>query len=333
MRKTVDITGKTIGDGCSPYLVAEIGLNHNHDINLTKKLLQSAKSSGAKAVKFQTYITEKLISKKENSFKLFKRLELSKEEFITISNFCHEIGITFFSTPLCIECIEWLERLNVPCYKIASSDLNYYDLISNAAKTGKPIILSTGMSSIGLIEKAVHTIEKCGNENIIILHTISKYPPSYKEMDLRMISKLRSLFDYPIGFSDHSPDNTMSVIARVLGASFFEKHFTLDKNLEGPDHSLSLDPEGFKDLKKKLTATDEALIDHSMVRTDISMSHGARRSLYASKDLKKGDIIDEEMIDVIRPSNGISPEYLPLLLERELKKDLKKGDPFDLSCI
>ena len=333
MRKTINIAGKTIGENSNAYLVAEIGLNHNHDIDLAKKMIRSAKKNGADAVKFQTFITEKLLSDKSEAFSLFKKLELSKEDFKIISQYCKKIGISFFSTPFCLECIDWLEDIEVPCYKIASMDINYYELISHAAKTDKPIIISTGMSNFGLIEKAVNTIKKTGNDKIIILHTISKYPPKYSEMDLRMIEKLRSIFDYPIGFSDHSPDNTMSVVARVLGAVLFEKHFTLDKNMDGPDHSISLDPDNFSDLKTKLMAVDEGLLEHTIDRPDFSIEQAARRSLYAAKDLKKDTIISKDMIVVIRPGIGISPEYLPIFLNRKLKRDLKKGDLFDLSCI
>ena len=333
MRKTIHIDRKAIGENQKAYLVAEIGLNHNHDLNLAKKTILKAKESGADAVKFQTYITEKLLSKKHEAFSIFKKLELSKEEFKIISDYCREINITFFSSPFCIECIEWLENINVPCYKISSADINYYDLIRQAAKTSKPILLSTGMSDFALIEKAVSTILKTGNDKIIILHTISKYPAKYCDMDLQMINKLKTIFNFPIGFSDHSSDNIMSIVARTLGASLFEKHFTLNKNMDGPDHRLSITPKELNNMREQLTAVDEGLSPRFFSRTDFDTTQEARRGLYAAKNLKKGTIITADMISIIRPTSSVSPEFLPLFLDKKLTRPLKKDDSFDLSCI
>ncbi len=332
MRKSIIIDGKIIGENQRSYLIAEIGLNHNLDLNLAKKQIKSAKESGADAVKFQTFITEEFISKKSNAFSLFKSLEFSKDDFKKISEYSKEIGITFFSTPFSLECIEWLEELNVPCYKIASSDLNYTDLLNAAAKTGKPIILSTGMSNLKMIEKSVSIINKIGNNNIIILHTISKYPPEYEDMNLRMIELFKSKFNYPIGFSDHTTDNTMSITARVLGASIFERHFTIDKKLKGPDHCISLEPNDFFNLKNELSAVDKALIFNKEKRADIVIEKSARRGLYAKRDIKKGEQIVKDLILIIRPVEEMSVDKLPRILGKKVKKDIKKGESFDSTC-
>ncbi|OHD23537.1 MAG: hypothetical protein A2086_15490 [Spirochaetes bacterium GWD1_27_9] len=333
MNKKVTIDGKIIGEKHSPYIIAEIGLNHNNDIDLTKNSILAAKKSGASAVKFQTYITEKLLNVDSPAFQLFKNLELSKEQFKIISDYCKDIEITFFSTPFCFESVDLLQELDVPCFKIASMDLNYYDLIHYIAKTGKPIILSTGMGTISEIDKAVSVIRKTGNEDIIILHCISKYPPLYSEMNMQMITKLISMYpDYPIGFSDHSKDSTMTLVARVLGASVFEKHFTLNKNLPGPDHQISCEPDDFIELKEKLQNVDDSLNPSTKDRLDAGIAIHARRSLYASKDLKKGQKLNKDDIAIVRPGGGVAPEYLPLFLERELIKDVKKCEKIDLSC-
>ena len=332
MRKSINISGKIIGDNQNPYLIAEVGLNHNHDINLAKKIIKSAKDNGADAVKFQTFITEQFISKKSKVFSLFKDLELSKNNFKEISDYCKKIKITFFSTPFSIECVDWLEELNVPCYKIASSDLNYIDLLVSVAKTGKPVILSTGMSNMNIIKRAVSTINKNGNNNIIILHTISKYPPEYKDMNLNMINLFRSKFNYPIGFSDHTPDNLMSIIARAFGASIFERHFTIDKKLKGPDHSISLEPKDFLDLRNKLYMVDDALLFDKDKRADLIIEKGARRGLYAKADIQKGRKISKDLISIVRPVEGLSVEELPFILGKNIKKNILKGDPIDWSC-
>ncbi len=329
----IDINRNRISNESPAYLVAEIGLNHNCDMELAKKMIKKANDCGINAVKFQTYITEKLILDNSDAYKLFKNLELKKSDFTQLSDYSKELGITFFSTPFCHECVDWLEELNVPCYKIASMDSDYYDLIKYIADTGKPIILSTGMSSFGIIEKAVNIIEKAGNNKIIILHTISKYPPKYEDMNLMMIEKMKSIFNYMIGFSDHTLDNTMSLVARVLGAVLFEKHFTIDKNLDGPDQAMSMIPEEFIDLKNKLKAVDEGLKINMHERSDVLIEKGARRSLYTCKDLKKGTMIEKEMINIVRPKGFFTPESVELFIGKTLKKDMKKNDMFDLTCI
>jgi len=333
MRREIAIDDAIIGENKKAYIIAEIGLNHNNDMELTKKMIRNAKENGADAVKFQTFISEKLFMDSIEIFPLFKSLELTKEDFKEISSYCKKTDITFFSTPFCTECVEWLEEIDVPCYKIASSDLDFIELIVRCANTKKPVILSTGMGDLPSIKKSVKIIEKTGNKNIIILHTITKYPPEYKDMDLRMISRLRKEFDYPIGFSDHSLDNTMAVVARALGASIFEKHFTLDKKLPGPDHAISLEPKELMDLKKKLSAVDAGLEEHLNERSDALMAKGAKRSLYASKDIHSGTIISREMINIIRPRSVLTPLDLNKLLGKRLKKDLKKNDPFDFTCV
>ncbi|MBN2544978.1 MAG: N-acetylneuraminate synthase family protein [Spirochaetes bacterium] len=314
------------------YIVAEIGLNHNKDMDLAKNMVNSAKEHGADAVKFQTYITDKLLSSKNNAYNIFKNLELSKEELKEICIYCDEIDITFFSTPFCPECVDSLEDLNVPCYKIASMDINYYELISSCAKTGKPVILSTGMSTLGDIEKAVNTVLRHNNEKIIILHAISKYPPEHNDMNMNMIKILKKIFPYPVGFSDHSMDNISSIIARTMQAVMFEKHFTLDKKLDGPDHSISLEPHELLDLRKSLDIVDKCFTE-SKVRADMNIKKGARRSLYINSDLKKGSTLERNMIDAIRPENGLPPEFIDFFIGKKINKDISQGDLLDFNCI
>lgn len=332
MSKQISIDSTLIGNGLPAYIVAEIGLNHNKDMKMIRELIDSAKKNGANAVKFQAYKTEKLIIENSEVFSLFKGLELSKEEFKEISDYCREVGITFFATPFCLETVDMLEELNVPCYKVASMDINYYELLQHIGMKRKPVLLSTGMSSIGEIEKAVNAIKNTGNEEIIIFHCISHYPPKYSEMNLKMIEKLKTLFpESPIGLSDHSLDNSMSMISRALGAEIFERHFTLDRKAEGPDHQISLEPHELLDLREKVTIVDESLTIPA-IRGDLNIAKGARRSLFAAQDLEVGTILTKEMFNVVRPGNGIAPEYLPIFLGRKLSKPLKRGDKFDLSC-
>jgi len=334
IKKDLYLDGRSININTKPYLIAEIGLNHNKDIELTKKMIKKAKESGADAVKFQVYETENLINEESDAFNIFKNLELTYEEIKTLKEYSDKIGITFFATPFSFKSVDLLEKLNVPFYKIASMDINYYEFIKYIAEKEKPIILSTGMSSLGEIEKAVNTIIKTGNENIAILHCISKYPPEYGDMNIRMITKLATLFsDYQIGFSDHTLDNSMAIVARTLGATIFEKHFTLDKNLEGPDHKISSTPEEFAHYRETLLNVDKSLNYISKERGDIFISQFARRSLFANCDIPKGTKITKEMIKIVRPGDGIAPEYLPLFIGKEVKKDIKKNQKIDISMI
>jgi N,N'-diacetyllegionaminate synthase len=333
MANKLSVDNFTLDSNNNFYMIAEIGLNHNNDIDLTKRMILKAKESGANAVKFQTYNTEKLLPESSPAFSIFKKLELSKVDFLEISAFCKKSDITFFSTPFCFESVDLLEEINVPCYKIASMDVNYYDFIRYIASKNKPVIISTGMSKLSEICRAIETIEKTGNKQIIIMHCISKYPPSSDEMNMRMISQLIDMYpDYPIGFSDHSPSDTMAIVARVLGACVFEKHFTMDKNLDGPDHKISFDPYEFKTMKDKLLSVDESL-NFSAERKDMDIAIHAKRSLFAGKNLKKGELLEKNMIDVIRPGNGLPPEMMEFFLGKEIKKDLKKGQIIDFSII
>lgn len=331
MSKPIIIENKSINE--KPYLVAEIGLNHNKDLNTAFAMIKAAKESGADAVKFQAYNTSKLLVKNSAAFDIFKSLQLTKEEFRKIRDYCRSESITFFATPFCIETVDMLEELEVPCFKVASMDINYYELLEHIGMKRKPVILSTGMASIGEIERAVNTICKVGNDKIVILHCISKYPSAPEEMNLNMITKLKSVFpEFTIGLSDHCMDNTMSVAARVLGATVFERHFTIDRNMEGPDQKISLDAETFKDLKYKLEQVDFGLIG-TEERADIHVAKGARRSLFAACDIKKGTVITKEMILVVRPGEGIAPEFLPLFTGRKATRDILSGEQFSMSDI
>jgi len=332
MKKNIEINGKIINEESNTFLIAEIGLNHNKDMDLTKKMILSAKESGADAVKFQTYITENLIVDDSPAFGLFKGLELDENQFSEISGFCKDIGIIFFSTPFCFKSVDLLEKLKVPCYKVASMDVNYYDLLKYIGNTGKPVFLSTGMSSLSEIDKAVETILSAGNDKIIIMHCISKYPPENRDMNLNFISKLKAVYPkFYIGFSDHTPDSVSAIIARTLGASVIEKHFTLDKTLAGPDHSISYSPKEFKELYLNLRKADEALLTDIGNRGDLAIAKGARRSLCAKRDLPAGTVLNNDKIKIVRPGGGVAPEFLPIFLGKTLKTDVKKNQYLEIS--
>lgn len=331
MSKKIILNNKTVSCGSPAYIIAEIGLNHNNDIELAKKMISSAKESGADAVKFQYYITENLMVADSPAFGIFKELEISPDFMKDVKDYSDSIGIECFATPFCKKTADYLAEIDVPFYKISSMDLNYYDLLHHIGMKRKPVILSTGMSSFGEIEKAVNTLLKSGNKEIVLLHCISKYPPESADMNLNMINKLNVLFpELVVGFSDHSMDNTMCIAARAMGALVFERHFTLDRELPGPDQKISLDPAMFKDLRTKLTQVEEAMTAGED-RADMPIARGARRSLFAANEIKAGQIIKEEDIKVVRPGTGIAPEYLSLFIGKKACKDIKKDEQFSIN--
>ena len=239
------------------FIIAEAGVNHNGSIELAKKLIDVAKKANVDAVKFQTFKTEKIIGKfadkaeyqKENTgnsetqFEMVKKLELSYEEFKELRNYCNEKGIIFLSTPDDDDSLEFLVNLGVDMIKIGSTEVTNLPYLKKIAQKNIPIILSTGMSTLGEVEKALNAIYDEGNKNVTLLHCTTDYPTSYEDINLRAMETLRNAFKTNIGYSDHTLGNEAAVAAVALGAKIIEKHFTLDKNLEGPDHKASLDPQ------------------------------------------------------------------------------------------
>ena len=253
---------KKVFNYCNPYIIAEIGANHNGDMDLAKKMIDSAIMCGCDAVKFQSWDNKSLISKtgyKQNTVftdskkKHFGSLEqmvdkyyLRKEQHFELKNYCIAKGIDFCSTPFSKEEVDLLNELEVEFFKVASMDINNYPLLRYLAKFDKPILLSTGMANLGEIEKAVKIIEKEGNSKIIILHCVAVYPPEDKDLNLKNISMLQKTFGYPVGFSDHTIGFAAPLASVALGACIIEKHFTTDKDLPGWDHEISANPEEMK---------------------------------------------------------------------------------------
>ena len=252
---------KIISKENKPFLVAEVGLNHNKDVDFAKKLVIEAKNSGADAVKFQSYTTEKFIYKKapkiKNLFQIFQKYELSFEEHRQIFDFAKKNQVHFFSTPLSLDWVDRLRELNVCAYKVASGDLNCYSLLEKIiekanAKPKKPIIVSTGASKFSDIEKTVSFFKKKQYSNIALLHCVSMYPTPIEKTNLYRMKKIEEYFHFLTGFSDHSKGYQASAYAVLMGACIIEKHFTIDKNLEGPDHGMSLGPQEFSELRKQI---------------------------------------------------------------------------------
>ncbi len=340
MKKMIKIENRYISEDYPTFIIAEAGVNHNGSLELAKKLVDVAKEAGVDAVKFQTFKTEKVVSKfapkaeyqikntgnNESQYEMIKKLELTEEEFIELYKYTKEKGLIFLSTPFDFESADFLEDL-VPAYKISSTDLTNLPFLEYIAKKGKPIILSTGMATLGEIEEAVNTIKKY-NEDIILLHCITNYPADFEELNLRAIKTLKEAFKLPVGYSDHSLGIYAPIAAVTLGAIVIEKHFTIDKNLPGPDHKASLNPEELKEMVKAIRLTEKALGDGIKRPTfsEEKIKKVARKSLVANIDIPKGSIIKREMVTIKRPGIGIEPKYLDIVVGKMAKRDIKKDE-------
>ena len=337
----IRIGDRLIGEEEPCFIIAEAGVNHNGSVELAKKLIDAAKDAGADAVKFQTFKTENVVVKdaqkaeyqKETTGEgsqcdMIKKLELTEEDFRELADYAEKKDIMFLSSPFDKDSIDLLNELDVPAFKVGSGEITNFPLLRYIAKKGKPIILSTGMSTLGEIEEALDVIRSEGVENIILLHCVSNYPARIEDVNLRAMGTLKQAFKLPVGFSDHTLGITAPIAAVALGACVIEKHFTLDRNLPGPDHKASLEPDELKEMVKAIREVEKALGNgiKKPTKEEEKIKKVARRSIVAKVDISKGAIITEDMLDVKRPGTGIEPKYLKFIIGRKAKEDIKKDD-------
>lgn len=341
MRK-INIASKWIGEGEPCFLIAEAGVNHNGDVNLAKKLIDIAKEAGADAVKFQTFKAEDVATKnaemakyqketigsKESQYEMIKKLELSEGEFEELFLYAQKKGIIFLSTPFDKRSADFLNELGIPAFKIASGEITNFPLLKHIAKKGKPIILSTGMSTLGEVEEAVRVFQKEGIEEIILLHCVSSYPARVGEINLKAMETLKTAFKIPVGLSDHTLGITIPIAAVALGACVIEKHFTLNRKLLGPDHKASLQPKELKEMIKAIRDVEKSLGDgiKRVTSEEEENKKVMRRSIVAKIDIPAGGVITEEMVDIKRPSIGIEPKYIEEIIGARAKVNIKKDE-------
>ena len=335
----IRIEDKLIGEEEPCFIIAEAGVNHNGSVELAKKLIDAAKDAGADAVKFQTFKTENVVVKdaqkaeyqKETTgegsqYEMIKKLELTEEDFRELADYAEKKDIMFLSSPFDKESVDLLHELDVPAFKVGSGEITNLPLLRYIAKKEKPIILSTGMSTLGEIEEALDVIRSEGVEDIILLHCVSNYPARIEDVNLRAMGTLKQAFKLPVGFSDHTLGITAPIAAVALGACVIEKHFTLDRNLPGPDHKASLEADELKEMVKAIREVEKALGDgiKRPTKEEEEIKKVARRSIVAKVDISKGAIITEDMLDVKRPGTGIEPKYLKFIIGRKTKEDIKR---------
>lgn len=322
----------------SVFIIAEAGVNHNGDFNLAKKLVDMAVECGADAIKFQTFKAEESTGAyaekaeyqmenmpvEESQLEMIRKLELPFEQFREIQSYCKEKGILFISTPDGTESLNFLVSLNVPIIKIGSTEVSNVEYLKEIGATGKEIILSTGMSNLGEVEKAINILKSTGNQNIKIMQCTTDYPTAVEDVNLRAMVTMREAFKVPAGLSDHTVGNEAAIAAVALGAEFIEKHITLDTEMEGPDHKASMGPVEFKEYVTAIRNTEKLLGDGIKRPTarEVLIMKDVRRSIVAKETLKKGTVIEKNMLAYKRPGNGIRPELAEVIVGRTLNKDI-----------
>lgn len=325
------------------YVIAEIGVNHNGDLNLALDMLNAAAATGVDCVKFQAFKAEALASKyadtaeyhkknvspdENNQQKMLKRYELQEQDFIILQEKCKQLGVDFLVTPFDDPSIDLLERLNVTFWKIPSGEITNVPYLIKLAKTHKPVILSTGMSTMDDILFAVNLLKEHGTPEIVLLHCNTEYPSPYQDVNLKAMNTIRKKTGCKIGYSDHTPGIVVSLGAVALGACVIEKHFTLDKTLPGPDHKASMEPEEMKELVDGIRILEQALgsEEKKVTESEAKNISIARKSIIAACDIKKGDIFTEKNITTKRPGTGISPVHWFDILGTTAIKDFKKDE-------
>jgi len=325
----INIQNKIIGPGNPVFFVAEAGLNHNGSIDIAKKMIDAAKESGVDAIKFQTFRTEEFLSQSSEYFDFFKNTELSFKNFEELNEYAKRKEILFFSAPFDLPSVEFLIKIQVPCFKIASSDLTNIPLIKKIANSQKPLIISTGLSNLEEIENTIKYCKKENNDNIILLHSVSNYPTNPMECNLKAMDTLRKKFQYPVGYSDNGDSVLVDLVAASMNANMIEKHFTLDKSMQGPDHSFSIEPRNLKKLigDIKLIEKIQGNGDKKPQNSEKDMIKMIRKSLTARIDIKKGEKISLDNVAIKRPQNGIEPKYLEQILGKLVKRDISTDTP------
>lgn len=309
-------------------IIAEAGVNHNGSINIARELVDKAVEAGVDIIKFQTFKSEKLVSKSarqaeyqkknigtksdDSQLSMLKKLELSEQDHVELMAYCKQKGIKFFSTAFDMDSIDYLHSLNMGLWKIPSGEITNYPYIKKIAQYGEPVILSTGMCEMDDISAAVSVLLKYGvkREQITILHCNTEYPTPYEDVNLRAMNTIKDEFNVNIGYSDHTKGIEVPIAAVALGASVIEKHFTLDRNMEGPDHKASLEPDELKAMVSAIRNIEKAVGGDGTKHVSESERKNitiARKSIIAARDIKKGELLTEENMTVKRPGTGISP--------------------------
>lgn len=326
------------------FIIAEAGVNHNGSLVLAKQLIDVAIDAKVDAIKFQTFIAEEIVSNdapkaeyqlqntdaSESQLEMIKKLELSKEDHQELMDYAKDKNIMFLSTPFDERSVDLLVELGVPLIKISSGEITNHPLLKYIAKKNLPIILSTGMSTLEEVAEAVSIIKAAGCENLTLLHCTSNYPARVEDCNLLAMKTMSDAFDVPVGYSDHTSGIYVPLAATAMGACVIEKHFTLDKNLPGPDHRASLEPAELEEMVRGIRMVEKArgLSVKAPVESELEVRDVARKSIVAKLDIPAGTVITEDMLAFKRPGIGISPEYSIMLIGKTTTQDINKDEIF-----
>ena len=329
----------------SVYIIAEAGVNHNGSFELACRLADAAKEAGADCVKYQTFKSENLVSKDAQKAEyqkkttgdssqqdMLKKLELSYDSFVRLKEYCDKIGICFLSTPFDFESIDFLKSLDMPFWKIPSGEVTNYPYLVALAKTGKPVVMSTGMCEMNEISDAIKVLKDNGTKDIKLLHCNTEYPTPFEDVNLTAMKTMREAFSTEVGYSDHTKGIEVPIAAVALGATIIEKHFTLDRNMEGPDHKASLEPQELKQMVCSIRNIEKAIGtgDKTPSASEKKNITIARKSIVAKKEIKAGEIFTVENITVKRPGTGISPMRWNEVLGTTALRDFNEDEKIEL---
>jgi len=327
------------------FIIAEAGVNHNGSLELAKKLVDCAKDAGVDCIKFQTFKAKNLVSPRaqkaeyqkkttgeDSQLSMLEKLELSYDEFIELKEYCDHSGICFLSTPFDFDSIDFLSSLDMPFWKIPSGEVTNYPYLVAVAKTEKPVVMSTGMCEMNEIEEAIRVLRENGTKEISLLHCNTEYPTPFPDVNLKAMDTLRKTFGLEVGYSDHTKGIEVPIAAVALGATIIEKHFTLDRNMEGPDHKASLEPSELKSMVSSIRNIEQAIGSSEKKPSDSEKKNIAiaRKSIVAKCAIKKGEILSESNLTVKRPGNGISPMKWPDVLGTAAIHDFEEDDPIEV---
>lgn len=326
----------------STIIIAEAGVNHNGSLELAKQMIDAAYKAGADYIKFQTFVPEKLVSRyaskadyqiqntqnQESQLEMLQKLAFTQEDFIELRGCCQKAGIRFLSTPFDLESIEFLNRLNMDFWKLPSGEITNLPYLEAIARTHKKVVMSTGMSELTEIQDAVRVLEGNGTGDITLLHCNTEYPTPFSDVNLLAMKQMSEMLQKPVGYSDHTVGIEVPIAAAALGAVVIEKHFTLDKQLPGPDHKASLEPDELAHMVQAIRNIEKSLGDGKKKRmhSEEKNCKAARKSIVAKRDIKAGEIFSEDSITVKRPGNGISPMKWYALIGQAAQRDYKEDE-------
>jgi pseudaminic acid synthase len=349
MQTTIQIGDKTIGEGQPCFVIAEMSGNHNMDFNRAVEIVHAAKDAGADAIKLQTYTADTITLNSHKDcfrtgddslwsgmtlYELYQKAYTPWDWQPKLKKIADELGIILFSSPFDLTAVDFLEQMDVPAYKIASFEINDIPLVRKIARTGKPVIISTGIADLGDISLALETCKEAGNDKIVLLKCTSEYPAPYNEMNLRMIPNMRDTFQCVSGISDHSLGDEISIAAVALGAKVVEKHFTLSRKDGGVDSAFSMEIEEMRQMVEKIRHVEAAMgkVSYELDEKQKNAKKGSR-SLFASADIKKGDVFTEDNVKSVRPGCGLPTKYADIIMGKRATHDIEFAEPLKLEDV